>query len=281
MSSTTPVLHRLGTPHAPSDTRLTASSSSKPRGIPVAESTQVVDQLVQSSTPRTSLPAVTMLPSSGEPAATPSSSQQTATLPPPPNGTPPAGAPPTGTLTANADGSITTPGGYTIFNDGGHQWRIREPSGVEHRIWGDPHVDENNDGTLDWNFNTDAMFVLPDGTSIFCDTDKVGELAGKDVTTSTSLHIAFGQSLATMDVVNGGAAQLSTASGPPPKPTDPVSTYVLADGSHFVDAKTLGTLSNTDGDDAADVSTTSFGTISAQAQAVLQIMASGGQPPQP
>jgi hypothetical protein len=246
-------VRRLPASYASNETRLTAS---KQRGAMVpTTSEQSIDRIVRSSQPSTSISPLTALPTQGEP--------------------------PAGTLTANADGSVTTPGGYTIINDGGHQWRIKEPSGVEHRIWGDPHVDENNDGTLDWNFNTDAAFILPDGTSIFCDTDKVGELNGKDVTTSTSLHIAFGQSLATMDVVTGGAAQLSTANGPPPQPTGPVSMYVLADGSHFVDAKTLGDLSDTDGDDAADVSATSFGTISAQAQAVLQMMSNGAPPPKP
>ncbi len=98
---------------------------------------------------------------------------------------------PTGALTANADGSITTPGGYTVFNDGNHQWRVAEPDGTQHRIWGDPHVDEGNDGTSDWSFDTDASFVLGDGTKIFCDTDKVSTYGGKDVTTSDMLKIQY------------------------------------------------------------------------------------------
>lgn len=172
---------------------------------------------------------------------------------------------PAGKLTANADGSITTPGGYTVKNDGGYQWRVIEPSGKEHRIWGDPHVDENNDGKDDWHFNQDSSFILPDGTKIFCDTDKVSEYGGEDVTLSTALYIQYQDSLGTMDVVNGGAGKVGGGGYVYDAAAKDGDVFVLSDDSTFLDAKTLGDLYDAGGDFKADIDTSTKGTISANA----------------
>lgn len=177
------------------------------------------------------------------------------------------GSLPAGSLNVNSDGSVSTPGGFTVLNDGGHNWRIREPSGTEHRIWGDPHVDEGNDGHTDWHFNRDASFILPDGTKIFCDTSKVGSYGGADVTMSDQLKVQYGASVASMDVANGGAAALTAA--PNGLGHGDGQIFVLAEGSHFVDGRSLGRLYDKGGDFIADVDHSHLGTISDLARITL------------
>ncbi|MBC7794873.1 MAG: DUF1521 domain-containing protein [Clostridia bacterium] len=172
---------------------------------------------------------------------------------------------PAGLMTKNADGSITTPGGYKVINDGGYQWRVVEPDGKEHKIWGDPHVDENNDGTDEWHFNEDASFILPDGTKIFCDTNKLNAYGGQDVTLSTSLTIQYRDQIATMDTVAGGPAKLSTGGVSYDSMHEDGALFVLSDSSTFVDGKTLGDLYDAGGDFKADIDVAQTSTISANA----------------
>lgn len=65
------------------------------------------------------------------------------------------------------------------------EWTITGPDGNETRIWGDPHVDENGDGTTDWDFKEDVSFVLPDGTNITVGTKDWGN--GMTVTDSLTI----------------------------------------------------------------------------------------------
>ena len=50
---------------------------------------------------------------------------------------------------------------------------------------------------------------MPDGTQIFCDTDKVSD----GVTTSWTLSIQYKDQLGTMDVANGGAGIVAHTGG--------------------------------------------------------------------
>ena len=176
---------------------------------------------------------------------------------------------PRGALSKNADGSITTPGGYKVINDGGYQWRIQSPDGKEHRIWGDPHVDENNDGTNDWHFNADASFILPDGTKIFCDTDKVSEYGGEDVTLSVELNVQYQSSLATMDVRNGGETKLTQGGAAYDATHGDGEVFVLGNDNTFIDGATMGDLYDAGGDFKADVDTSKLGTVSDNAMIAL------------
>lgn len=180
-----------------------------------------------------------------------------------------------GNLTRNADGSITTPGGYTVVNDGGVQWRVIEPSGTQHRIWGDPHVDENNDGRDDWHFDRDASFILPDGTKIFCDTVKVGTHGAGDVTVSDMLRVMHGDMMATMDVKTAGNCTLSDGGRVFDRSNADGQVFVLGQDSAWKDGQSLGDLFDGGGDFIADVNREAIGVVSAAASAVLR----GEQPP--
>jgi len=71
--------------------------------------------------------------------------------------------------------TINLDNGYSINIEGDRQaWTITGPDGNETRIWGDPHVDENNDGSIDWDFKEDVSFVLGDGTTITVGTKDIG-----------------------------------------------------------------------------------------------------------
>jgi len=174
---------------------------------------------------------------------------------------------PPGDLKTNPDGSITTPGGYTIMNDGGHQWRIKDPTGIETKIFGDPHVDEGNDGTVDWHFNKDGTFILPDGTKIFCDTDKVAE----GITASSTLKIQYQDQLGTMDVANGGAGTVEKTGGLAfDSANKDGELYVMGTDGKFYDGETLGKLYDAGGDFARDVDGQKVGHISQNALISLQ-----------
>ena len=78
-------------------------------------------------------------------------------------------------LKRNPDGSVTTKGGYTLtFDKSYNTWNVYGPGqkpGKDKpltKIHNDPIVDES-DGTR-WEFTKDSNFVLPDGTTVFCDT---------------------------------------------------------------------------------------------------------------
>lgn len=89
-------------------------------------------------------------------------------------------------------GSVKTAGGYVIAPEGKDcAWSVYGPDQCPGdqpltRIWGDPHVSEN-DGDR-WDFTKDSDFVLPDGTRIHCNTSSE---TGQSVT--TSLTIVNGQ----------------------------------------------------------------------------------------
>lgn len=100
-------------------------------------------------------------------------------------------------LTKNADGSVTTAGGYKIQPEGKDSaFKIFGPDGKElTRVWGDPHVQEG-DGTK-WDFTKDSNFVLPDGTRIGVDTTSQ---SGKSVT--QALDIANGNDRVQISGIN-------------------------------------------------------------------------------
>jgi uncharacterized protein YukE len=93
-----------------------------------------------------------------------------------------------------------TSGGYYISTDieeDGNQVKIYDKEGKEiSKMWGDPHVDENQDGVDDWHFGDDSYFLLPDGTEILFNTQEIqeGEHAGAHVT--RGLQIRDGSQLA-------------------------------------------------------------------------------------
>ncbi len=172
---------------------------------------------------------------------------------------------PPGTLTANSDGSITTPGGYTIYNDGNYQWRVKSPSGIESRIYGDPHVDEDNDGDADWHFNQDGTFVLPDGAKIFVDTTEVGV----GITVSDNLKIQYGDSLGSMDVKNGGPGTVGDGGLAYDSANGEGQIFVMGNDFKWYDGETLGKLYDAGGDFARDVDAANVGQISANALIAL------------
>ncbi|SET57700.1 protein of unknown function [Stigmatella erecta] len=79
---------------------------------------------------------------------------------------------PSGKLKTDANGVITTPGGYHIQALGQHEWQITGPDGKSTRVWGDPHVAEGDGGK--WDFKRDSTFVLGDGTRINVNTVPFG-----------------------------------------------------------------------------------------------------------
>lgn len=93
-------------------------------------------------------------------------------------------------LTKNADGSVTTAGGYRIVAEGNKaSWSIYGPDGKRlTNVRGDPHVFEA-DGTK-WDFTKNSNFVLPDGTRIGVRTTGGKQRPGQTVT--EALDIAHG-----------------------------------------------------------------------------------------
>lgn len=61
---------------------------------------------------------------------------------------------------------------YTInLKEGEQSFTVRNnETGAVTRVWGDPHVDKNNDGKTDFDFKKDLTFQLDDGTKITVDT---------------------------------------------------------------------------------------------------------------
>ncbi len=87
-----------------------------------------------------------------------------------------------------AGGGKTIPlgNGYTLhLENQDSAWSITDAEGNTVRVWGDPHVDENSDGSDDWDFTQTSTFVLDDGTKITVGTRDVGE--GRTVTDSLTI----------------------------------------------------------------------------------------------
>lgn len=79
--------------------------------------------------------------------------------------------------------TIDLDNGYRLAFANEHQsWTLTDASGDTVRIWGDPHVDEDNDGVSDWDFKQDATFVLDDGTKISVGTVDIGHANHMTVT---------------------------------------------------------------------------------------------------
>jgi hypothetical protein len=71
--------------------------------------------------------------------------------------------------------TIELDNGYKLSFENKHNaWRLSDAEDNTMRVWGDPHVDENADGTTDWNFKHDSTFILEDGTKITVGTKDVG-----------------------------------------------------------------------------------------------------------
>lgn len=77
-------------------------------------------------------------------------------------------------------------------------WTLTDKEGNKVKIWGDPHVDENADGTTDWDFKQNATFVLADGTKISVGTVPYGN--GQNVT--SSLTITRGDEVVTVNGID-------------------------------------------------------------------------------
>ena len=65
---------------------------------------------------------------------------------------------------------IALDNGYKIqIHGNSEKWSIVDAAGNKTDIWGDPHVTEGDrDGSISWDFQQDATFVLDDGTKITC-----------------------------------------------------------------------------------------------------------------
>ncbi len=108
-----------------------------------------------------------------------------------------ANAPDDVTWSVDKNSNVIKLDGYQIeLNENRSQWTLSKTDangnkipGSETRVWGDPHVDENNDGKTDWDFKKDTTFVLDDGTKISVGTKQWGN---SDYTTSDTLTITKG-----------------------------------------------------------------------------------------
>jgi hypothetical protein len=150
-------------------------------------------------TPTTTAPAQPATPGS----STPTTGNQGDFAVPPP--TPPPG------LKVGPEGwpagTVETPGGFRIVPEGNTNWSIYSPNQSPSetpttRVWGDPHVTEG-DGTR-WDFTKDSNFVLPDGTTIRCDTTSE---TGQSV--SQGLTIVAGNDKVDVTGVNTGSPQVT------------------------------------------------------------------------
>ena len=110
---------------------------------------------------------------------------------------------PAGSLRAGQD-SVTTAGGYRIEMLGQHEWKITGPDGASTRIWGDPHVAENDGGT--WDFKRNATFVLGDGTRINVTTVPFGN----GMTVTGQLEIISGNDRVVVSDIDKGKGKIGT-----------------------------------------------------------------------
>jgi uncharacterized membrane protein YebE (DUF533 family) len=93
--------------------------------------------------------------------------------------TPPASPPVNWTVSSPQDGKATIKLGdkYELqLDEASSEMKIvNKQTNETTRIWGDPHVDWNNDGTNDVNFKHTATFELEDHTKITINTEKWGQ----------------------------------------------------------------------------------------------------------
>jgi len=87
---------------------------------------------------------------------------------------------------AEGEKRIPLGNGYTLhLENKDSAWRITDAEGNTVRVWGDPHVDENADGTDEWDFTQATTFMLDDTTKITVGTKGVGE--GRSVTDTLTI----------------------------------------------------------------------------------------------
>jgi hypothetical protein len=101
---------------------------------------------------------------------------------------------PSGSLKTDGN-EITTPGGYKIKVEGNTNWSITTPDGKVTEIEGDPHVKEGDGGR--WDFHDNSVFVLPDGTKIYANTN-----GGDGATVTTGLTVSTGNEHVTVNGVD-------------------------------------------------------------------------------
>lgn len=109
---------------------------------------------------------------------------------------------PSGSLKKDANGVITTPGGYKIEQLKQHDWKITGPDGKETLVWGDPHVKESDGGN--WDFKRDSTFVLGDGTKINVSTVPWGN----GMTVTGGLEIISGNDRVQVSGIDKGKGQV-------------------------------------------------------------------------
>ena len=109
---------------------------------------------------------------------------------------------PPASLKKDANGVITTPGGYKIEQVKQFDWKITGPDGKETLIWGDPHVKEGDGGT--WDFKRDSTFVLGDGTKINVNTVPWGN----NMTVTGGLEIISGNDRVKVTGIDKGKGQV-------------------------------------------------------------------------
>ena len=81
-----------------------------------------------------------------------------------------------------------------------YEWKIVDTkTGEQTRIWGDPHVDQNGDGTTEWDFKNTTTFQLKDGTKITVGTTDYGN----NMTVSDTLTITKGDQAVTVSGLTG------------------------------------------------------------------------------
>lgn len=114
---------------------------------------------------------------------------------------------PAGSLKTEGN-TVITPGGYKIEMIGQYEWKITGPDGKWTRIWGDPHVDEGDrDGTADWDFKRNSIFMLPDGTQINVTTVPGG---APGMTVTGQLEIINGVDRVVVTDIDKGVGKIGT-----------------------------------------------------------------------
>lgn len=111
-------------------------------------------------------------------------------------------------------------------------WTLTDKEGNKVKIWGDPHVDENADGTTDWDFKQNATFVLADGTKISVGTVPYGN--GQNVT--SSLTITRGDEVVTVNGIdNNNVTYTDSNTGGRSVDARTNDGYIFQEGSGGVD----------------------------------------------
>jgi len=114
---------------------------------------------------------------------------------------PECGCHPSGSLQKDANGVITTPGGYKIEQLNQFEWKITDKCGHCTRVWGDPHVAEGDGGS--WDFRRDSTFVLGDGTRINVSTAPWGSM-----TVTKQLEIISGNDRVVVSDIDKGKGKV-------------------------------------------------------------------------